>query len=77
MTVSLEELITIVEMFAVSGSEIHAKSELLNDGLIDSLNVIQIIAEVETRFGIEIGAMDISFDDFESPTTLATALKKL
>ena len=77
MEVNLEELISIVEMFAVGGSTINADTQLLGDELIDSLNVIQIIAEIEAKFGVKIGAMDLSFDDFESPATLASALKKL
>ena len=77
MEVNLEELISIVEMFAVGGSTINADAQLLGDELIDSLNVVQIIAEIEAKFGVKIGAMDLSFDDFESPATLASALKKL
>ena len=76
MEVNLEELISIIQMFAVEGSVISADSKLLDDEIIDSLNVVQIIAEVEARFSVKIGAMDLSFDDFESPATLAIALAK-
>lgn len=77
MEVNLEELISIIEMFAADGADIVADSKLLDDELIDSLNVVQIIAEIEARFGVKIGAMDLSFDDFASPTILAAALAKL
>ena len=63
--IEIEDLIGVVEMFAVSGAKILPDTLLLKEELIDSLNVVQIISQVESLYALEIGAMDLSFDDFE------------
>jgi acyl carrier protein len=75
--IEIEDLIGVVEMFAVSGAKILPDTLLLKEELIDSLNVVQIISQVESLYALEIGAMDLSFDDFESPNKLLDALSKL
>lgn len=77
MNAEISEIISIIEIFARSDSTITGNSKLLEDGIIDSLNVVQIISEIEATYDVKIGAMELSFDDFESPATLAAALKNI
>lgn len=72
--VPIEKVIKIISIFSKPGTQITTHLELLELELIDSLNVMQIIAEIEAEFSISIGPMDLSFDDFESPAVLRDAL---
>lgn len=77
MKVDVADLISIIEIFAKRDFPIASNSRLLEDGIIDSLNLVQIISEIEAKYDLKIGAMDISFEDFESPALLAEALEKI
>lgn len=78
MTITdIQSLINIISIFSEPGVEITSETRLLEESLIDSMNVMQIISEIESQYSISIGAMDVSFDDFESPSRLKKALDKL
>lgn len=46
--------------------ELAADHDLLNDGVIDSLGVLKLIAWVEDRFELAIGDADLDPDNFRS-----------
>ena len=75
--VNLDNLIEIITLFSVPNAQIEPETKLIKDGLIDSLNVMQIISELEGQYSIRIGAMDLSFDDFDTPNSLKKALDSL
>lgn len=50
------------------------EEELLLSGLLDSMAVISITNEIEKRFKIEIDAMDITIENFESISAMANYL---
>ncbi len=76
-TININDLIEIILIFAVPNSKITEDTKLLEQEVIDSLNVMQIISEIEAQYSLSIGAMDLSFGDFESPSILKQALDKL
>ncbi|MFE0684172.1 MULTISPECIES: acyl carrier protein [unclassified Streptomyces] len=49
-----------------AADELSADHDLLNDGVIDSLGVLKLIAWVEDRFEIAIGDTDLNPDNFRS-----------
>ncbi len=44
---------------------------LFSSGLVDSLNVVEIIQFVESYFGIQVDPTDLSMDNFDSMASLA------
>lgn len=50
---------------------INDDEELLLSGLLDSMTVISITGELEKHFQIEIQAMDITIEHFESISAIA------
>lgn len=74
---NINKTIEIISIFSIEGIDILEDTKLLDKELIDSINVIQIISEVENQYEIKIGPMDLSFDDFETPKILNNALNKL
>ncbi|EAQ65677.1 hypothetical protein MED121_08933 [Marinomonas sp. MED121] len=75
--ISLQQTISIITIYSQEGIEITPETKLLENEVIDSINVIQIISELESQFNVKIGPMDFSFDDFETPITLKNAIDKL
>lgn len=75
--INIDELIEIIGIFSIPGSIIEEDTKMLEQELIDSINVMQIISEIEGKYSLSIGAMDLSFDDFETPMILKIALDKI
>ena len=57
MQVDAKEIIDIIVIYAKSNHEISENTKILETGLIDSINVIQIIAEIEARMNIKISSI--------------------
>ncbi len=66
-----------VNPFLNSQAGFTPETEILESGLIDSLNVLQVIAELERRFGLKIGPLDMTFDDFKTCKTITSRIEKL
>ncbi|MFE5810020.1 phosphopantetheine-binding protein [Streptomyces sp. NPDC056491] len=55
-----------------AASELAADHDLLNDGVIDSLGVLKLIAWVEDRFELAIGDADLDPNNFRSVEAIDT-----
>ncbi len=58
----------LMELLAELKPEIdfEVEKELIDDGLLESFDVITLIAELEERFGVEIPAEEIMPENFNS-----------
>jgi acyl carrier protein len=72
---ALRALVVFVnhELLAGRGVEVNADTALFDDGLIDSLNILRLIAFVETRRGRAIPDREIVMDRFRTPRAIAEA----
>lgn len=52
--------------------ELAADHDLLNDGVIDSLGVLKLIAWVEDRFDLAVGDNDLDPNNFRSVEAIDT-----
>ena len=77
MNIEIDRIIAVISLFAKKGQSISFDSLLLEDGLIDSLNVVQITLELERQFGKSIPVMEVTINDLETPTTLQKALVRV
>jgi acyl carrier protein len=71
MAGSEEAIIQFVAGLDESGTPISGQSQLLETGLLDSINLVQLIQFVEERFGIAIPDADIGPEIFATPAALA------
>jgi acyl carrier protein len=71
----LEDLVAYInrELLKGRGAPIDPDTPLFEDGLIDSLNILQLIAFVEVRRGREIPDRDIVMDRFRTPRHITEA----
>ena len=46
--------------------------DLIEEGLLDSLSLVEMLLMLEQEFGIEVSIVDIDFDQFRTVRNLAT-----
>ena len=72
----MEEL---MELLSALKPEIdfETEKELIDDGLLESFDVITLIAEIEDQFGIEVPAEEIVPENFNSAEGIRALLERL
>ena len=43
------------------------KEKLIEGGILDSLDIVSLVTDINTQYGISIGAEDIIRENFETP----------
>lgn len=46
-------------------------ASLLEEGVLDSMNVLELVSFIEKRFGVNVSDMDITPDNFDSVSKMA------
>lgn len=54
----------------------NPEANLIDDGIIDSLNIMQIITGFETQYGIEFDPEDLVPENFENLNVIWNLLQK-
>jgi len=72
----IQQIIDIIRPIAKSRDPIEAHTRIIEDGIIDSLSVINLIMEIERAFEIKIGIMDVTINDFETPAKIAEIIDR-
>lgn len=57
--------------------DFETEKELIDDGLLESFDVITLIAEIEDQFGIEVPAEEIMPENFNSAKDMWRLLEQL
>lgn len=57
--------------------DFRTATTLIDDGILDSLNIISIVTEVNDFFGIEINVNDLLPENFNSAEALYSLIEKL
>lgn len=70
---------TIIEILAELHPEIdfNTANDLIDDGILDSLDIVSIVAAVDTEFGVVIPAEEIVPENFNSAQALYELITKL
>lgn len=61
----MEELMELLEALKPE-IDFETEKELIDDGLLESFDMITLIAEIEDQFGVEIPAEEIVPENFNS-----------
>lgn len=56
-------------------SHIDYEEDLLSEGIIDSLGILQLVAFIEDKFGIQIEDEDVVLENFQSISALTSYLE--
>lgn len=54
----------------------YSGEDMIEDGILDSLEVMQIITEIENEFEVEMTADDIVMENFKTMETIGVLVKK-
>ncbi len=71
-----ERVIAVLEK-ALPGVDVEASEYLVDDGMIDSLGIVNIIAELSLEFGINIPFEELEADNFNSVDNMVKLVEKL
>ena len=64
-------------------NELHPDADLsggvllVDDGVLDSMDIVTLVTELNAAFGVRIGASDILPDHFNSVDALCALIKRL
>ena len=72
----MNELIEILSGIC-SGEGFENSEGLIADGFLDSLDIVQVSAELENNFDIEITPVDVTHDNFKSVNSIYEMIKRL
>jgi acyl carrier protein len=64
------------ELLRGRGDKLTPEDDLLSQGIIDSLGILQLVGFIEERFGIQVPDEDVVYENFHSMKTLAAYLDK-
>jgi acyl carrier protein len=57
--------------------DFETEKELIDDGLLESFDMITLIAEIEDQFGVEIPAEEIVPENFNSAEEIWSLIKRV
>lgn len=57
--------------------EFEIEEGLISDGLLESFDLIQLIATLENEFGVEIGNRNITIENFDSLDKIISLMERL
>ena len=56
-------------------TELAPDQSLINDGILDSLNIVKVVQVLQKEFDIEITAADITLDNFDTISAIIGFVK--
>lgn len=71
----IREFIARNLMFTESGFAPGDDASLLDEGIVDSIGVLELVDFVSTQFGISVGPDDITPENFDSVNRLARYIR--
>ncbi len=57
--------------------EFETEQGLISDGLLESFDLIQLIAVLENEFGVEIGNKNVTIENFDSFDKIVSLIERL
>lgn len=72
----MEKLLSILKEVK-NDIDFEIETDLVDDGILDSLEIVTIISAIEETFGLEIDPDDIDPDNFQSATAIWEMIQKL
>lgn len=72
----MEKLLEILKTYNEAITEDMDK-KLVTDGIIDSVDIVSLIADLEDAFGISVPMEDIIEDNFDSASAMLAMINRL
>jgi acyl carrier protein len=62
-------------LFSDNGFPYPDEASFLNEGIVDSVGVMELVAFVEDKFGLKVDDLDVTPDNFDSVSQLASYIR--
>jgi D-alanine--poly(phosphoribitol) ligase subunit 2 len=72
----MEELIQLLQSTLKIKPLLQADTPLLSSGLIDSFQVVALLAALETRYKVSIPPEDVDAESFDTPAQILAAIER-
>lgn len=72
----MEELIKLLKGIRPDVDFVN-ETELIDEGILDSMDVVSIISEIDDVFGVQIRITELDPDNFNSATAIWDLIQKL
>ena len=72
----MEELLQILRMIR-SDVDFENEQKLIDDGILDSFDIISIVSELNDHYGIEINVNDLEPDNLNSVQAIMSLVERL
>lgn len=72
----MEELLDLLKGVRAD-VDFENETELIDDGILDSFDVVAIISEIEDRFGVQIRINELDPENFNSAESIWNLIQKL
>ena len=72
----MEEILSILHEIRPD-VDFEKETKLIDDGILDSFDIISIVGEFNEHFGIEINVEDLEPDNFNTVTAMQDLITKL
>lgn len=66
----------LIETFGLASEHISDASPLFSSGMLDSFNLIELVAFIEATSGARVRTIDINLENFDSIEKIATYLAR-
>jgi acyl carrier protein len=63
-------------LFSDNGFPYSEEASFLEEGIVDSVGVMELVAFVEEKFGLKIDDADVTPDNFDSVSRLAAFIRR-
>lgn len=57
-------------------TELRGDERLIEDGILDSLDIVTLVTDINEKFGISIGAEDVVVENFNKISDIAALITK-
>ena len=71
----MEDLIEILEGIHPD-VDYNTCESLIDDGILDSFDIVTLVAQIEAEFGVMIDGLDILPENFETVTAIRNLIEK-
>ncbi|NCN28593.1 acyl carrier protein [bacterium] len=71
-----DKVLQLFQSFIKSSAEIDFETKLIEEGIVDSLTMVEFVDQLEQSFEIEFEAEDLTNEAFSSVSSIAALINK-
>jgi D-alanine--poly(phosphoribitol) ligase subunit 2 len=72
----MDELLSLVREVVDPAISVAADTPLLTTGLVDSLGVVVLLTEIESRYGVTIEPEEVDASSFDTPAQMLARIQR-